>query len=182
MFIVAPSGSTKERTSGETPILRELSKVKGSVAAELAVVKANIIAGAANLKNLIGLNLPRIFTESEYTTAACKAQAKYTESTSINSGPSTAAPWDATTGIISANTAYGASFIIPPIIEYITSAKPSMPCLKISAFAPTIEIPTPTNSAKAITWSILPCVSALNGLVGIILRSVSTIPTGAGAS
>ena len=75
MLMVAPSGIVKEATELLTPwCFSTVSIVTGSVAFELAVLKAIIAAGRMFSKNLNGLKRARAVSNSEYTPKQWRAK------------------------------------------------------------------------------------------------------------
>ena len=114
MFMVAPSGSTKDAIGFDTPSsFSHVSSEIGNVPADDDVVNATAHGENAFLKKMPTGSFASNAMDDPYTKNACKKHPRYTIPTTFISGSSTCGPFAATTGTISPNTPYGASFMIP---------------------------------------------------------------------
>ena len=127
------------------------------------------------LKKVMGLTFAQMYTAPEYTMIACSMLARYTTKISLARGSSTAEPLVPVTHAISANTPIGAKPITMAVILYMISATLSKNASAGLPFSPRSDMAIPMNSANTMSCRILSLAAALMGLVGTMLRNVSTM-------
>lgn len=176
MLIVVPSEHTNPATSSRTPRRsRQHSMLTGSVAALLLLENASSCAGAIALKNRryptrFERGVSRIIITG-YTTSSTTACAEALVKVYTASALSISSPSEATIGVISANTAYGAACISSRTRCSTASDIASQNTITVRVFSAGTSVrPSPISTDSVTTCSISACAIAANGFAGTAFR------------